>query len=184
MAPDTLVVLGPGQRSQWHAADTGGSLADYGVPLQIGPPPPVLPLSLTVARWLGERASVAPARYLEIAADEPPEDCLSRGADLASAAPRVAALVMGDGSARRTEHAPGPFDERAVAFDTMVARSLETADTEMLAGLDPVLSAELMVGGRPAWQTLAGAARGAGLHGQLLAHEAPYGVGYFAALWS
>ncbi|GAB3459409.1 class III extradiol dioxygenase subunit B-like domain-containing protein [Streptomonospora sediminis] len=181
--PDTVAVVGCGGADRTHGPDASGALDDYGVPVRVGPGPRVLPLSLTVGRWLAERAGLRPDHYAEVGASTAPQECAERGAGLAAAAERVALLVMGDGSARRGEHAPGIPDERADPFDTGVAGALAAADTAALQRIGPATAAELMAGGRAAWQVLAGAATGAGLRGELLAHEAPYGVGYFAALW-
>ncbi|PSL00979.1 hypothetical protein CLV63_101458 [Murinocardiopsis flavida] len=182
--PDIVVVIGAGPRTADHPAAAAGSLAAYGVDLSVGPGPAVLPLSLTLGRWLAERSGAAPAGFTEIAADAAPEECLRSGAALAASAPRVAALVMGDGSARRDESSPGRFDERAAGYDAAVADALGTADVSALAALRPDLADALLVGGRAAWQVLAGAAKDAAPTGRLLAAEAPYGVGYFVALWS
>nr|WP_246422153.1 class III extradiol dioxygenase subunit B-like domain-containing protein [Nocardiopsis mwathae] len=182
--PDELVVVGAGEENRVHGADAGGSLAPFGVPLEVGPAPAVLPHPLTVGRWLAERGGAAPSRYAEVARDARPEECLVRGAELAASVPRLALLVMGDGSARRTTASPGRFDDRAVGFDDSVAAALADADVEGLSALDPRLADELMAAGRAAWQTLAGAADGSGLRGRLLAHTAPYGVGYFCATWN
>lgn len=181
---DRIVVVGPGERTHRHGADSGGDLAPYGVPFTVGPQPPVLPLSLTIGRWLVEREGVAPDAYLEVASDAAPEECLTRGAELAAEASAVALLVMGDGSARRPPSSPGRPDERAPAFDEEVASALARADADALARIDPALARELMAAGRPAWQVLAGAAGGGAVKGELLAHQAPYGVGYFVALWT
>ena len=91
---------------------------------------------------------------------------------------------MGDGSACRTLKAPGYLDERAADFDAQAARALGAADLEALKALDEALAYELKAAGRASWQVLAGAAEGAGLAGQLLYEDAPYGVGYFVAAWS
>ncbi|WP_067968908.1 class III extradiol ring-cleavage dioxygenase family protein [Nocardiopsis trehalosi] len=183
-APDRLVVIGSGARDRTHGPDAGGDLRPYGVALPVGPPPAVLPLSLTVGRRLADRAGVRPDAYVEVSAAARPGVCRKRGAAVAAGAPRVAALVMGDGSARRGGGAPGGADDRAAPFDAEVAAALAAADPARLAALDPRLAADLGAAGRPAWQTLAGAADGAGLRGALLAHTAPYGVAYFVALWS
>lgn len=180
---DEIVVVGSGERDRTYGATAGGSLAGFGVDLTVGPPPAVLPLSLTLGRWLAERAGVAPSRYVAVSPETRPEECRARGATLASGTARVGILAMGDGSARRREHAPGSHDPRAVPFDRSVATALAKADTAALAELDPGTATELMAAGRPAWQVLAGAAHGGVPHGELLAHEAPYGVGYFVALW-
>ncbi|MGH3381207.1 MAG: rRNA adenine N-6-methyltransferase family protein, partial [Actinoallomurus sp.] len=50
--------------------------------------------------------------------------------------------------------------------------------------LDPALAAELRAAGRPPWQVLAGAARDGRYAGEILADEAPYGVGYLVASWA
>lgn len=99
------------------------------------------------------------------------------------AAADVAFLVMGDGSARRSLAAPGYLDDRAEPYDAEVARALRDADVDALLALDPVLSDELLVAGRPAWQALAAAAKGATWQGELRYDAAPYGVGYFVATW-
>ncbi|MEO3768694.1 hypothetical protein ABGA99_36235, partial [Streptomyces sp. B5E4] len=96
----------------------------------------------------------------------------------------VGLLVMGDGSARRTQKAPGYYDERAAGFDAEAARALGAADTTALAALDAELAADLQARGRACWQVAAGAAEDATLRGALLYDEAPYGVGYFVATWS
>ncbi|XVQ13383.1 class III extradiol dioxygenase subunit B-like domain-containing protein [Spirillospora sp. CA-255316] len=194
----------------------------------------VLPLSLTIGRWLlRDLLDALPAgvtvRFQAVAYDAAPGECLSLGRELAGPADRrVALLVMGDGSACLTEKAPGYLDPRAQPYDTAVAEAFERADIAALAGLDPVLSRELHAAGRAAWQVLAGAAstRAAGptapastaspsapstpgtkaspdapgastvgraavvtaggeapFDAELLAYEAPYGVGYFVATW-
>ncbi|TDQ52094.1 hypothetical protein [Actinorugispora endophytica] len=181
--PDRLTVVGGGGRTRVHPAGAAGSLAGYGVDVVVGRGPGTLPLSLTLGRWLAERCGAAPHSYAEVAGDARTEECLVLGAALAEEAPRVALLVMGDGSARRAANSPGRMDGRAAGYDEALAEALERADVRALAGLDPALSDDLMAEGRAAWQVLAGAADGAGLAGELLAHEAPYGVGYFVARW-
>jgi aromatic ring-opening dioxygenase LigB subunit len=180
-AADRLLIVGAGDETRSHPAGAGGSLASYGVDLSIGDGPPVLPLSLTVGRWLLGRA---PDGFQAVAADDPPENCRELGGSLAAGGDRLALLVMGDGSARRDEKAPGYVDLRAEAYDAAIARALADADGAALAALDPTEAAELLVAGRAAWQVLAAAAQGAGLTGRLVADEAPYGVGYFVAAWS
>ncbi|MBR8743488.1 class III extradiol dioxygenase subunit B-like domain-containing protein [Nocardiopsis sp. MG754419] len=183
---DRLYVVGPGPVERAHGPDTGGDLRAYGVDVRVGPGPGpgALDLAATTGRWLAERSGLAPDGYLELPVDTTAPRAAARGAALADTADRVALLVMGDGSARRTERSPGYVDARAIPHDDAVAEALAKADTAHLAGLDPDLARALMVAGRPAWQALAGAAGEAPFLGDLLAHEAPYGVGYFVAAWS
>lgn len=78
-------------------------------------------------------------------------------------------LVVGNGSAKRTEKAPGHFDERAEAFDAAVRRSFGGID----AGLAEELWADTAeLGGLP---RLADA--------EVLYDDAPYGVQYWVAVW-
>ena len=94
-----------------------------------------------------------------------------------------ALLAMGDGSACRTEKAPGYFDPRAEAFDDSVAAALAAADVDALAALDPRLAAELWCAGRSAWQVLAGLVRADGRAWccDVVYNEFPYGVTYLVA---
>ncbi|MEU7616977.1 class III extradiol dioxygenase subunit B-like domain-containing protein [Micromonospora rifamycinica] len=152
-----------------------------------------LPLSLLVGAWLVDRVTPPTPtawRMVSVAPDEPVDRCAAVGAGLVGAG-RVpdgpwALLVLGDGSACHGPKAPGYADPRAGAYDEGVARALAGADVDALLGLDPVVSAELKVAGRAAWQVLAGAVRAAGgdWHGELRHHSNPYGVGYLVASWT
>lgn len=180
-AADLVVVVGSGPVTRDFGTDAAGTLRPYGRDITVGAGDPVLPLSLTIGHWLlGDRSAV----YRSVAEDAPAESCARLGADLAGLAGRVAFLVMGDGSACRTERAPGYLDERAAGFDAGVARALAGGDAAALSGLDPILAAELRAAGRAPWQVLAGAAGDGRFTGRLLADEAPYGVGYFVATWT
>ncbi|MFE4453718.1 class III extradiol dioxygenase subunit B-like domain-containing protein [Streptomyces sp. NPDC056796] len=195
--PDLLIVAGPDGREGLRAFPPGsaGSFDGFGVGLTVrlgeapaGTPAPgsPLPASLAVGAWLLGRArwDAAPAEGLGVGEELAADRCLRAGAGLAARADRVALLVMGDGSACRTVKAPGYLDERAAAFDAGATRALGRADLAALSALDASLAHELKAAGRAPWQVLAGAARGAGLGGQLLYEDAPYGVGYTVAAWS
>jgi hypothetical protein len=177
---DLVVVVGSGPVTRDFGRDATGSLRPYGPDLRVGDGDPVLPLSLTIGRWLlGGRSAL----YRAVAHDATADSCVRLGAELAGLAGRVALLVMGDGSACRTERAPGYLDERAEGFDAGVARALAEADAGALSGIDPALAADLHAAGRAPWQVLAGAAHDGRFTGTLLADEAPYGVGYLVASW-
>ncbi|MFF3690423.1 class III extradiol dioxygenase subunit B-like domain-containing protein [Streptomyces sp. NPDC002187] len=191
--PDLLLVVGPADEEGRGAHHVGarGSFRGFGVDVDVrlgdGPEQDrPLPPSLAVAAWLLERTrwAAAPLEGLGVGERLDVEQCAEVGRDLAGRAERVALLVMGDGSACRTLKAPGYLDARAEGFDRLVARALEAADVHAMSALDPSLAYELKAAGRAPWQVLAGAAQGAGLAGQLLYDDAPYGVGYFVAAWS
>jgi hypothetical protein len=57
--PDLIVVVGGGQVEHEYGPEAAGGLREYGVRVTVGTGPEVLPLSLTVGRWLLERAGVA-----------------------------------------------------------------------------------------------------------------------------
>jgi hypothetical protein len=86
-------------------------------------------------------------------------------------------LVVGNGSARRTEKAPGHLDERAHAFDEALGAALRAGD---LGGVDPTLAEEL-------WASVQGIATLA----ELLSGEPamvdydddPFGVQYWVMRW-
>ncbi|MEV4944678.1 class III extradiol dioxygenase subunit B-like domain-containing protein [Streptomyces sp. NPDC053755] len=194
--PDRLYVVGPaGEEGQGtYPAGSVGSFAGFGVDLSVrlgagpgaGVDRPPLPVSLAVAAWLLERTGWGGAPVEGLGVDERLEAarCAATGRELAATADRVALLVMGDGSACRSVKAPGYLDERAAGFDAEAARALGSADRDALLALDEGLAFELKAAGRASWQVLAGAAEGASPAGRLLFEDAPYGVGYIAAVWS
>ncbi len=180
-APERVVLVGPGPVTAVWAADAPGALPGFGLP----GPAPLLPLSLTVGRWLLDSVGWDGPRELQTidATAEPPE-CIALGEALAAGPPALL-VILGDGSARRSAAAPGHLDDRAESFDAAVAGALAKADGEMLLALDASVAADLLAAGRPAWQVLAGAARAVGgdWEGTLHADVAPYGVGYLVASW-
>ncbi|WP_246354914.1 hypothetical protein [Nocardioides ungokensis] len=52
-------------------------------------------------------------------------------------------LVVGNGSAKRTEKAPGHLDQRAAGFDAELGRSLREGRSESLRAIDLGLADEL-----------------------------------------
>ncbi|ONI72191.1 hypothetical protein BWI15_19165 [Kribbella sp. ALI-6-A] len=181
---DRLVVVGSGSSRGQYDASAGGGFAPYGAPgVRFGTGDPVLPLSLAIGGWLLEQTKAAglPRVYLSVAPDEAPADCLALGQEIAHGNDRIALLVMGDGSARRSEHSPVHLHPRSEIFDNTVASALAVADATTLAALDPDLATELHAAGRAPWQVLAATSD---LTGELLYHAAPYGVGYFVATWT
>lgn len=183
--PDRLVLVGSGPvTGTRYDASAGGSFGPYGAPsVRVGSGEPGLPLSLLIGSWLVEQGKLAtlPRTSVTVATDETPANCLALGQEIAQGNDRVALLVLGDGSARRSEHSPVHLHPRAEIFDTTVATALGSADITTLAALDPDLATELHAAGRAPWQVLAATT---GLTGHLEYHAAPYGVGYFVATWT
>jgi len=87
-------------------------------------------------------------------------------------------LVVGNGSARRTEKAPGHLDPRARAFDEALGRALRDGDAEALAATDHALARDL-------WADTDHLPRLAGL-GPAAAvdyDDDPFGVQYWVMRW-
>lgn len=198
--PDLLIVLAPGGGAGVRESRLEGTFRRFGVDLAVGGEANAHDASgepccgLLVGGWLldGAFPSTAPAcEGWEIGEQTEPEECAKLGRELARRADRVALLAMADGSARRTLKAPGYLDGRAEPFDDEVARALAGADTAALAAIDTVTASDLMAAGRAPLQALAGAAEAVGAsaggdrpwRSELLSYRAPYGVGYFTALW-
>jgi hypothetical protein len=193
-APELIVCVGDGAWTRRHPASAWGTLAGFGVDLRAPSAPspaeratsPSLPLSLTLGRWLLERAGWAgPIMLAEVAGDEQPGECLALGHRLdQDAGQRAGWLVLGDGCSTRSERAPGYLDPRAEPFDAAVAAALATGDVAALTGLDPALAAELGAAGRAPWQVLAGGWGSRGPSAATIRYDdAPMGVGYFVANW-
>lgn len=186
-----LVVLGAGEPSRSHSPLARGSLAGYGLPIEVhlgaaGCGGAVeLPLSLTIGAWL-VGAALGPrsgAVGFSIGADFAGSRAAVELLALAEA-DEVALLVMGDGSARRTAAAPGHIDPRAVPFDDTVIAALRDGDASALAALDLELGRELLAAGVPAWRAAGGLLDQGAYDAELLYADDPYGVEYVVAVWT
>jgi len=186
---DIVVVVGAGpQTTVWEPdgrldlSAWGPTVGSRGGPATAGKPGLPLAVGLGVA-LLDEAGQVGPRLLQAIDGTATVASCLAVGAELASLGPRVALLVVGDGSARCTPASPGYFDERAEAFTADVEAALRDGDMAALAGLDATLAAELMATGRAAWQVLAGAiGPQRRVPGDMLYADAPFGVSYLVAI--
>jgi hypothetical protein len=173
--PDTVTVLGPATATATWPPDSVPDLSMHAPAAYTGPS--ALPLALAIGAQLLDEAGYSGARVLQsVAGSASPAACLELGRELA-AAPRVALLVMGDGSARRSAVSPGYLDDRAEPFDAAVEQAFRDGDLAALTALDPGLARDLLASGRPAWQALAGALPPAP-QTQILYSAAPFGVAY------
>lgn len=144
------------------------------------------PLGCRVATHLLALAGVAqPVDLLVIAHDCAPADCRGEGARLRaeSGGRHTALVVVADGSARRSEKAPGHLDERAFAHDETTLAAIRVADPDALLAIDPGDAAALLDLGRPPLHVLAGALAGR-FTSDVLRVEDPFGVRYVVATLS
>jgi hypothetical protein len=95
----------------------------------------------------------------------------------------VAYLVVGNGTACRSEKAPGHLDERALGFDAAVEAALRAPDAAALAAVDEGLAGELWVGHPAGLRALGELLAGAG-PGVVDYADDPFGVRYWVMRWS
>jgi hypothetical protein len=188
--PDQLVILGSGPVDRSYSQVARGSLAGFGLDIEVGLGSPAcggaveLPLSLTVgalllAAELGPRnGAMGYGVTADFAAARAALELLTLAQDR-----RIGLLVMGDGSARRSTAAPGYLDDRALTFDDGVAAALAQGDGDALGDLDAQLGRELLAAGVPAWRAAGALLGGTEFDARVLYDDAPYGVGYFVASW-
>ena len=176
----TVVVVGLADEASTY--DGTWDFAPLGLAIR-GPGTGRLPTPLGIGAWfLDEAAYTGQREYVGVPDRAPAAVCAALGASLAQSRD-VALLVVGDGSARRDEKAPGWLDPRAAEFDAAVIRALAAGQPEEVLALDPDIARDLLAAGRAPWQAAAGAARGSAWVTKVLWDDAPYGVGYVVATW-
>lgn len=175
IAADAVTVVAPTPAGRTWTADATWGFEGFGVPRRPADSRPRLPWSLGIGDWLLDDIGWSGEReYLGVTED---------GTATGSAAIR-ALLVVGDGSACRSEKAPGHLDDRAEGFDASIAAAIRDGDVAGLGGLDPELAADLLCGGAPVWRWVAHTIGERSVtESELVADTAPYGVAYFAGWW-
>jgi hypothetical protein len=174
---DQVIVVAAADESVEHSPASTWDFGGFGVPRRdLDPDRSRLPAALGIGAWLLDRSGWSgPRRYVGVAETR----------DLAIDPARAAILlVVGDGSACRTERAPGYLDDRAENFDTTIATALADGDLAALAGLDDALAADLLCSSLPVWRSVAAAVADTVISPTLDLHVAPYGVAYFVARWA
>lgn len=138
---------------------------------------------IAIGRWLADRAPTHRPTQVHVVEDD--LDALSTLRNASCATATTAVLAMGDGSACRTEKAPGYLDYRAFPFDDRIAAALSDANAAALMHFDQQEAQELLVAGRLVWPAVAQvvAEDGRPWTGDLMHRADPYGVSYFVALW-
>src|SRR6516225_6326675 len=101
--PEAVVVVGGGAAEREYGADAAGGLHAFGVGVTIGAGEPVLPLSLTVGRWLLEQGGIlyqdgtsaggVAVVFQEVARSAAAGDCIKLGRILADRAPHCSPWV-------------------------------------------------------------------------------------------
>lgn len=179
------VLIGAGPTATDYPSGSRGTFAGFGLPLEVslgsdGAGPVVLPPALAVGAWLLSDA-LGP-EHGAVAYGVPPGS--RRLPDFAGEPTSL--IVVGDGSARRTEKAPGYRDEDAAAFDAVLADVLRQGNGSGLSQdwLQRYDASELLVSGLAAWNAVHALVETQAWAARLLYEAAPYGVGYFVAVWT
>ncbi|MFE7225758.1 hypothetical protein ACFU7D_13300 [Nocardioides sp. NPDC057577] len=132
---------------------------------------------LAAVAWLGEDVRViAGAQGARVASA-----LLAEVGTAPVSSGEAAYLIVGNGSASRSEKAPGHLDPRAAGFDDVLGTALATPDPAALGALDLGLAEEL-------WADVGPIVEAAELLGGVRAvavdyDDDPYGVRYWVARW-
>ncbi len=94
--------------------------------------------------------------------------------------PADGVLVVANGTACRSEKAPGHLDERAAAFDEAIGSARRHGDGAALSTLDARLGEELWCTDVPALHRLGGIVEGPG---RVSFDDDPFGVQYWVVSW-
>ena len=97
--------------------------------------------------------------------------------------PGVPLLVVGNGSACRSERAPGHLDPRAAGFDRALGAALAGRERDALAALDPASAEQLWCHDVPAFHRLA-AVLTPGPAAEVAYDADPFGVQYWVMTWA
>lgn len=132
---------------------------------------------LAAVAWLGEDVRViAGAQGARVASS-----LLAEVGTAPVTSGEAAHLIVGNGSARRSEKAPGHLDPRAVGFDEVLGKALVTPDPDTLGALDLGLAGELWADVGPIIEA-ADLLRSVGTVA-VDYDDDPYGVRYWVARW-
>jgi len=190
LGPRAQGVLVLGAANDASSADTvyrrgdAGELSGDGVAVRQrfdGPPAQDgarLPLAHTLAAWLLDEAGFTGPRLGLVAGARSPK----LGSAVADGR-GWALLVMGDGSARRTERSPGWYDAEAVAFDDTVVGALSGGDGDVLLDVDQAIAHRVLAAGVVAWHEAGTILQGRAMTPRLHYADAPFGVFYVVASW-
>jgi hypothetical protein len=92
-------------------------------------------------------------------------------------------LVLGNGSARRSEKAPGHLDERSFEFDEALGKALSWGDRATIDRLDEELASQLLVSGLASMKRVAALVPSEGVRAETRYADDPFGVQYWVVTW-
>jgi hypothetical protein len=187
--PARWIAVGVGSTDEVFGSDAVGTFGGYGADVRVGlaegerADATRLPLCALITGWV--RGQVCPGARAEVRVYSEGLGvgvALARGralrAEIEGTAEAVGVVVVADGVNTLTPPAPGGYDPDSAAVQVRLDDALGSGDvgalTELPAG----------IGGRVAYQVLAGLAEPAPSEARELFRGAPYGVGYFVGVWN
>lgn len=194
----TWTAIGVGLRTEAFRSPTRGTFRGYGADVEVSfdgdsdsdsEVDPELPLAALVAGWLrGVYATSVDMEVRLFSEDMKPADCVAEGERLRGVLDRDerprGLLVIGDGANTLTPKAPGAFDPASGPVQARIDQALAGGRSAPLEGLDPGTARRFGIGGRVAWQILAGVFADAEPTRTSTEYAgAPYGVGYHVGMW-
>ncbi|MFD4369785.1 hypothetical protein [Rhodococcus sp. NPDC058521] len=192
----TWTAIGVGARTEAFSSPARGTFRGYGADVEVSfgggsdsEVDPELPLAALVAGWL--RGAYATSVDMEVRLFTEammPADCVAEGERLRGALDRDerprGLLVIGDGANTLTPKAPGAFDPASEPVQARIDQALAGGRSALLEGLEPDTARRFGIGGRVAWQILAGVFADAEPTRTSTEYTgAPYGVGYHVGMW-
>lgn len=186
--PDRWFVVGVGSADNVIGPGAVGSFGGYGADVRVALSPEAvgepksLPLCALIAGWVrGEAAPHARCEVWVYDADHGVEAALARGKALRAEADAtsepVGVLVVADGANTLIASAPGGHDPDSLPVQAALDDALSVGDATALTTLSDV------IGGRVAYQALAGLTGPSPTSARELYRGAPYGVGYSVGVW-
>ncbi len=174
-APVHLLLAAPEPESAgFTLAGLGAVPAGGGAASAVGLDVSDTPWRVGVAESLIRRHGLRADHVQELRADSP----------LAEPTESACLVIAADGSAKRSDAAPGSLDPRAETFDAAVLAAVGEADPVGLAALDTELGTQLLADGVHVWRAVGAALRDRPWRPAVAAElNAPFGVGYLTGAW-
>ncbi|MGP4056603.1 hypothetical protein ACTWP6_17560 [Mycobacterium sp. 4D054] len=187
--PPRWIAVGVTRADTVLRPDAVGTFAGYGVDVRVGlsagavtGEPTALPLCALIAAWLRGGVTAAEVEVRGYRADLDAAVAVETGrrlrAEIEAEPDQIGVLVVADGANTLTPAAPGGHDPDSPRAQAVLDDALAAGDTAALTDLPSVIL------GRVAYQVLAGLAGPGARVAEEFYRGAPYGVGYFAGVWT
>lgn len=188
--PARWIAIGVAEQDGVYGPDRAGTFGGYGVDIRVAlspeattSAPTALPLCALICGWLrGQARPDARVETRAYRAEHAGPVALGFGARLREQidadAADIGVVIVADGANTLTPAAPGGYDEDSPTVQSALDDALAAGDCAALTRLPSGVL------GRVGYQVLAGLAGTGPRTAAELYRGAPYGVGYFAGVWT